>query len=547
MTSLVTEPIEIKPAPAPLTQSPEHPIANTNSPLTGTAFEPSADNTTDYRSSGVDTARPLDRDERRRKILIPIALLVALALLYGVFFVLPGMVPAVDGQQANTADSSATVEAAAESTSSVGQSTGEQPPTRAIQPFKDAQLARAKQQAEDELATFVELQIELEEKLQIATWGQSSYDEVKDTATRGDAQFVERDFEAALNSYRAATKALTALRDRGEADYASAIAGGNAALVDFNQLLAQREFTRALGYKANDPSALAGLDRASKLPQIQSLLRKARQLARRGDTQAATRTYREVLAIDPDTPTVKDALAELSVAATNADFQDALSRGFADLERGRYSAAKAAFNAALKIKPGDAVAKGGLQQIAQETEVRGLRALESRAAAAIAEEDWDTAVAAFDEALATDKNLEFAQAGRREALERQRLARGMAIIIRSADNLSDNNRMAQAKELLAKVDGMSSAGPRWDAARAEAASLIQAYSQPVAVTLTSDNATQVTVYKVGRLGTFRSHNLSLRPGAYTIVGTADRCQDVRREVIVRPKMAAIDIRCENRL
>ena len=476
-----------------------------------------------------------------RKLLGALSVLVALTLLYGVFFVLPGMVS--PGVAANRSDSDRPANSDTSQIKTSSQSGSSKPFT----PFQDAQLERAKKQAEEELAAFVELQIELEETLQIATWGQSSYDAVKDTATMGDAQFVERDFEAALITYRDATTALATLRDRGEAEYANAIAAGGAAIDDFNRLLAEREFNRALGYKKNDPAANAGLARAKNLPQIQSLLRKARQLARRGDTQAATRTYKEILNIDPLTATVSDALSELSQAATNADFRDQLSLGFAELERGRYSSARTAFNTALKINPGNAVAKGGLQQITQETEVKRLRKLSETASTAISLENWSEAVAAFDEALATDKNLEFAQAGRREALERQRLARGLSVIISQAEKLSDNKRMAQARELVASASALPSAGPKWDAALLRAGELINSYSQPVVVQLTSDNATQIVVYKVGRLGAFTTHNLSLRPGAYTIVGTADRCQDVRREVIVKPKMAAVDIRCENRL
>jgi len=520
----VTDPIEIKPTAAPLTDAPaDHRETNQTTTPTAAADDPQLN---------------------AKGSLVPFIAVITLGLMYSVFFVLPDIVPAASNTATVTTEQPATEQTGEVS---LDKPTTSSAATKPVTPFRDAQLARAKEQAEKELATFVELQIELEEKLQIASWGQTSYDAVKDTATQGDTEFVARDFEAALNSYRAATAALGELRDRGEADYQSAINAGNAAIADFNQLLAEREFNRALGYKAEDPDALAGLARAGLLPEIQNLLRKARQLARRGDTQAATATYREVLALDPQTPTVTSALAELSEDATNADFQDQLSRGFAALENGRYRTATTAFNAALKIKPGNAVAKGGLQQIAQETEVRGLRSLENTAAAAIAAEDWDAAVSAFDKALATDKTLEFAQAGRRDAIERQKIARGMNIIINKADNLSDNKRMNQARDLLAQADAMSSAGPKWDAAKQQAKSLIADYSQPVAVELTSDNATEVTVYKVGRLGKFRTHSLSLRPGAYTIVGTADRCQDVRREVIVRPRMTSIDIRCENRL
>lgn len=515
----MTDPIVIKPTTAPLTDA-------------------SADSAT----SGTQAQAPSTNTITTRKWLLPIATGGALLLLYVVFFVLPGKVSPTVATPNRVEDLGERIDPTTPATTS-SQTASAKPVT----PFRDAQLQRAKEQAEEELATFVELQIELEETLQIASWGQASYDAVKDLATLGDTHFVERDFEAALTAYRDATKALEALRDRGEADYRGAIAAGMAAINDFNPLLAEREFNRALSYKAEDAAALKGLARATNLPQIQQLLRKARQLARRGDTQAATATYNEILTIDPQTATVAEALAELAVAATNADFQDHLSRGFAALERRRYGAARTAFNAALKIKPNDAVAKGGLQQIAQETEVLNLRRLSTSASAAVEQENWDAAVAAFEKALTTDKNLEFAQAGRRDALERQRIARGMNIIINQAENLSDEKRMSQAQELLAEAQGLGSAGPKWDTAFAKASELIQSYSQPVAVQLTSDNATQVTVYKVGRLGAFTTHNLSLRPGAYTIVGTADRCQDVRREIIVKPQMPSIDIRCENRL
>ncbi len=514
----MTDPIVIKPTAAP---------------LTGAANSPSA----------VHSPAEAASDNPFRKLFIPIAAVVAVSLLYGVFFVLPGMVAPSVAPNSNELVENTTGDPTQTTTPSVNSSET----TRAVTPFRDAQLARAKQQAEEELATFVELQIELEETLQIASWGQTSYDAVKDKATLGDTQFVERDFESALTTYRDATTALEALRDRGEADYNRAIKAGDAAINDFNQLLAEREFNKALGFKESDAAATTGLARAANLPQIQSLLRKARQLARRGDTQAATSTYKQVLSIDPLTPTVTTALAQLSQAATNADFQDQLSRGFAELERASYGSARAAFNAALAIKPGNAVAKGGLQQIAQETEVRGLRELSEVARKAIAEENWKEAIAACEKALAIDANLEFALAGRREAMERLRLARGMGIIINQPQNLSDNKRMAQAKDLLATAASMSSAGPNWDNAIATANKLVESYSQNVAVRLTSDNATEVTVYKVGRLGTFTTHDLSLRPGAYTIVGTANRCQDIRREVIVKPQMAEIDIRCENRL
>ena len=96
-----------------------------------------------------------------------------------------------------------------------------------------------------------------------------------------------------------------------------------------------------------------------------------------------------------------------------------------------------------------------------------------------------------------------------------RLSKGMNIIVSQADKLSDNKRMQEAVELLQAAAALPSAGPRWATDLERAQQTVKSYQQPVAVRLTSDKKTLVTVYKVGRLGTFATHDLKLRPGSYT--------------------------------
>ena len=123
----------------------------------------------------------------------------------------------------------------------------------------------------------------------------------------------------------------------------------------------------------------------------------------------------------------------------------------------------------------------------------------------------------------------------------------MQRIQKNPTKLSEDKRLAEADAILAEAGELNSAGPLWDEQLAITQALLQSYRKPVSVTLTSDNATQVTVYKVGRLGAFDSHELQLRPGAYTIVGSREGCQDVRKEVIVKPSMGPIEISCEVKL
>jgi hypothetical protein len=69
------------------------------------------------------------------------------------------------------------------------------------------------------------------------------------------------------------------------------------------------------------------------------------------------------------------------------------------------------------------------------------------------------------------------------------------------------------------------------------------------VALASDNQTEVTIYRVGKLGIFDRKDMELLPGRYTVVGTRAGFRDVRRELTVLPGREApvLVIRCEEQI
>ncbi len=62
----------------------------------------------------------------------------------------------------------------------------------------------------------------------------------------------------------------------------------------------------------------------------------------------------------------------------------------------------------------------------------------------------------------------------------------------------------------------------------------------------SDNATEVVIYRVGRLGRFNRRELQLRPGRYTAIGSRPGYRDVRKvfEIPAGTEQATLRIRCE---
>ena len=69
---------------------------------------------------------------------------------------------------------------------------------------------------------------------------------------------------------------------------------------------------------------------------------------------------------------------------------------------------------------------------------------------------------------------------------------------------------------------------------------------PLIVEIRSDNETEVSIYKVGRLGSFETRQIELRPGTYVAAGSRPGYRDVRLEFQVGPEvdMQPIVVRCE---
>ena len=224
-----------------------------------------------------------------------------------------------------------------------------------------------------------------------------------------------------------------------------------------------------------------------------------------------------------------------------------MSDAFAALESRRYAAARTAFNAVLALDPGNGVAAGGLEQIRQETELRRIDSVEQQAAAAASEERWEDALAHYQSALKIDPNIKFARDGQQLAQAQLRTDSVLSRILANPDKLSNAKLLADGQRIVAEAKTLPQTGPKLQRKISEVETLLQRYSEPVEVELRSDSRTSVLLSSVGELGTFSNKTVTLRPGAYTLVGSRDGCRDVRQQVIVRAGMDPIDIRCTDEL
>ncbi|MGD8668756.1 MAG: hypothetical protein PVF31_01665, partial [Desulfobacterales bacterium] len=161
-------------------------------------------------------------------------------------------------------------------------------------------------------------------------------------------------------------------------------------------------------------------------------------------------------------------------------------------------------------------------------------------------EDWQQALNAYQQVLKIDSNVAFAVQGKQRASKRIRIDKRLNFFLQKPAALESDRQLENALELIAEIEALDAKGPRLEEQINNLVRMVKVAQTPVKIILESDTFTEVAVYKVGKLGRFDSRELNLRPGSYTVVGTRNGYQDVRKKIIVQPEQGPIrvTIRCE---
>lgn len=393
-------------------------------------------------------------------------------------------------------------------------------------PWSEAQAARLRDAAQAALDTLLQLQFSLEEQ-GAPSWASAEWEAALALASDGDAHYQSREFVAAEASYREAREALEDLEASIPGRLEQALARAEAAL----QALEAEPLSEALDtVSLIDPEhpQLSGLrERGTHIDTLRELLEAASNQERSGDLEAARDSLEQATQTDPEHQGAREALARVATALDEKRFQQAMGEGYAALDAGDYSTARRAFDNAARRRPNSpevAAARGELATLATTARLQRLRREATEREQA---EDWEGAAARYREALETDASLVFAQEGLARSQPRADLHREIQALLDAPERLTAPDVAREAQALLDRAGEIDDPGEVLKKQRAELAGELEQATTPIPVTLRSDGLTEVTVLRVARLGTFTEHDLSLRPGSYTAVGSRDGYRDVR--------------------
>jgi tetratricopeptide (TPR) repeat protein len=455
----------------------------------------------------------LRRAQKKTNSLLWGIFVLLLVLVGGVIFILPNYVAPPDPEVDTVAINAAAVAAA----------------TPAETPFEEAQRMRQRDEAQTTLASLLELQDALETK-QVQQWAETEFNAAIELARQGDEAYATQNFTGANALYQSSLAKLQDI-DAGQSGiYEERMQQAAAAYAAGNAAAAEEAYGQALLLQPDSNDALTGMERARVLTQVLDLLDEGRELQSSNELEAARTAYQQALALDAAHSDANAALTAVNNAIVERNFAAAMSRGYAALQGGRPDEAQEAFKQALAIKPGSPEVTAAMQQAEDQETFAAISVHVEQAQQHESDENWAEAIVAWDQALAVDPNLVSAQEGRRLSDSRNKLDIYLKSIIADPLRLADQAVQAQARQVLS--DAASLSGPNLQGQLQQVRGFLERINVPANVQLQSDGMTSVTVYRVGELGMFTNHTLSLAPGAYTAVGVRPGYRDVRQEFVV---------------
>jgi len=419
-----------------------------------------------------------------------------------------------------------------------------EPPAAAAAPDLQ-QLAQLKQ-AFDELRPELARRYEALAARGAGNWGGDGFASAARKLADGDAAAAQREYQQGLESLRAADADLQAVAKLAASRLSEALAAGAAALDAGDAAESRRQFELALRIDPANAIAMRGLERSGSIVEVKRLLAEADSLERSGQATAAEAAYRKVLQLDRDTAAARAGLARVQSQASATAFAAAISAGLDGLARKDFTAAKAAFERAGRIRPGAPEVTDGLAQVERALGDRTIGTHLAAAEQAERAERWSVALAEYRKALEIDRNLLAAQQGVERAEPRAMLDGELSAYLERPERLFSAEIRSEARAAVHRAQAIAAPGPVLTRQMTAVERLVVDAETPLRVALASDNLTEVTIYRVGRLGAFERKDMELLPGRYTVVGVRPGYRDVRRELTLLPGSDAptLVIRCE---
>ena len=363
----------------------------------------------------------------------------------------------------------------------------------------------------------------------------------------GVALFRDEYFGEAARKLGPAVAELQSILERFEEQVADTAAAAAERLdaEDFAEALAG--FRRVLTWRPDHDEARRGAARAETGQRVQQTAEAALRLLQAGEAEQARALLGDVVA-DFSPSMLREARAALGNFDRGMRRNNLITTGHAALDRQDWADAIEAFREALDLDKQSTAARDGLDQARRGATANELATLRRGLTATLAQESWAVAVATIGRIAALEPDAPEAR------LRLGELERLVALEDRLDRTLADPRRAAARAlraETRALIDETRDAGVVGQRIHGKGLRLEEEFGKwtvPVAVTIRSDDKTDILVRPGRKLGKLRETRLQVFPGTYTLIGRRSGYREKRVEFSIAPGGApvVVEMICDER-
>ncbi len=280
-----------------------------------------------------------------------------------------------------------------------------------------------------------------------------------------------------------------------------------------------------------------------------------------GQPAVARAAFEQVRQLAPETPALREAPQRVAKLERLIALHSA---GLKAETSGQWDAALQQYNSALALDQAFGPSREARDRILaakQESLSAAQRAAAERDRQAANQRDervgdsleinerWSEAETHYRQVLARDPSAKFAQDAIKRATRRAELEASMDRYLAQPERLTASAVRTEAEGRLREARETGAASPLLTSKTERLATLLSLLDVEARVSISSDSLTRISIGRVGELGNFSTHELSLKPGRYTLLGKRSGYRDVRRELSIAPgqRSVSISIECSERI
>ena len=450
----------------------------------------------------------------KQKGIQKLALVLLLLLASGVIFVLPNLVsePWIHGSDQSQRS---TV-----------------PSPTVVSPSTAAQKTQYRQDAQTVLAEIIQRRDRLLNERGVEQWGEFEFKQAQKAVERGDQEYGFGDYSDAVSSYRSALVGLTELESKAESLLEQAITDATVAIENSVLSTAVSTTILATAIAPENRTVIELSQRAQSLPTVIEAMELGDQLLALDRLDQAEQAFTEAVTADPEHRKAAAALASSQQQITEQRFRGFMSDGFRALDKNNFKTATQAFEQAGTVYQDNPAVAQALAQVETRRSQLWVSDRILEATELEAEEKWQQAVEVYKQLLATDGTLTDVRVKQIPVTVRADLDQRIKKALGDPLALSAISQFRRGQKVLQDATGIRNPGPVLQQQISMLRKALKASQTPIQVVLTSDSNTDVTLFRVAKLGAFDKTAVSLKPGRYIVAGTRMGFRDVRVEFTV---------------